>query len=165
MKKLLSKIFGIRKIFYIPILIVLSFGYILAAISPNVEVRYVYKVLPAFVVYIEDINTNVNIDEPAGITIAMIVAIDKNYRNNEIVFNHEMIHVKQGYRSLFLNNLYSLYSVNHYVKEECEAYASEITSEWYASFLADVLKDAYKPSLTKQEIEDYLLYYWKKQSK
>lgn len=161
MKTILRKIFGIRAALYVPILVLLAYGYICAAIYPNVEVKYVYKVLPSFFIYVDDIPY----EDINGLAIAMLVFVEKEYKDNDIVITHELIHVKQGYRTLFLNNLLIPFDDTLLVKMECEAYATEVDSLNEAKYLSIFLKEEYETSLSRRRIQGYLVYYWQMQKR
>ena len=151
--------FKVRKIFYLPILIVLIFGYTIAAFSSNVNVHYVYKILPVFVIYTDNINKN---DE--GTTKGPIIFIRKGSNKNNIVLNHELVHAKQCYRYGFFNWLPLLFSDHLLAKMEAEAYTTEISRMEDIPYWASFIKEEYKiDSLSEKQIEVYIRYYWNKQ--
>ncbi len=148
----------VRKIFYIPILIVLLFGYITSSFSENIEVHHVYKILPAFVIYTENIKAKFS-----GTTQGMIVFIHPEFRGNKEVLEHELMHVQQGYRYGFQSWIFMLRSDKMFVNMEAEAYALHIQNENEIPFWADFIKEEYESSASMEEIEGYIRYYWKKQ--
>jgi hypothetical protein len=154
----IKKIFGIRKIFYIPILIALLFGYSAAAISEDIEVKHVYKIFPAFIVYTDNLDPRFT-----GLTHSMVVFIDKEMRNDTRVLTHELVHVRQGYRTLFMYSFLIPFDDTILVKMECEAYATEIKSKYTIPWFVMFIQDEYKTSMTAQEIHDYILFCWERQ--
>jgi len=158
MKEVVIKNLKVRKLFFIPIIFILLSSYIIAALSSEVEVHYIYKVLPVFVIYVNDLN-----GDRIGIPKGPVVLICKNNRDSKIVLTHELIHAKQCYRYIFYYWIPMLFSDNMLTKMEAEAYASQITSEEQIPLWATFIKDEYKSSLTEKEIEYYIAYYWKKQ--
>lgn len=151
--------FKIRKRFYIPLILLFLFGYIISAFSKNIEVKYVYKICPAFVVYTDDLKPEVE-----GSTKGIICFIKKENRNNNSILKHELTHVKQEYRTGFQNWLMILFSDRSMIKMECEAYASETKNIDKIPMWANFIKNEYHTNMSEEEIKSYLLYYWKKQN-
>lgn len=149
----------IRKIFYIPILVILITGYIIAGFSSNIEVYHVYKICPAFVVYTDKFLRSGSV----GTTKGMIVIIHPNARGYKEILEHELMHIKQGYRCGFLYWIPMLWSDNILTHMEAEAYALHIPDEKSIPFWANMLKEEYKFSASVEELEHYILYYWKEQ--
>lgn len=149
----------IRKRFYLPLVIALLSGYLIAVISPNVEVQHVYKIFPAFIVY-----TDKFIPEGGeGRAIGIVALIRPRSREIKTLKKHELIHVKQCYRYGLYNWLPSLFTDRFEAKFEAEAYATQMFREEDAPLWAKFIKEEYNYSIPEKDIEEYLVYYWKKQ--
>jgi hypothetical protein len=153
------KVFGTRKRFYIPPLIALAILYIVAFISPDVDVDHVYGVCPAFTFY-SDTAGGIRKDD-AGITKEIIVIIQPLYRNDPVVKKHELIHVKQAYRTLFTSWFFYIFFDDYRAKAEAEAYAkTEIQNVNQIPYYAKMIKNEYKVTTDVKLIEGYLLIYY-----
>ncbi|RLI62012.1 MAG: hypothetical protein DRO67_07515 [Candidatus Asgardarchaeum californiense] len=149
----------IRKRFYIPILLVLMSSYMIAALLPNVEVYHVYKICPAFVIYTDNFLTPGQITTIRG----MIVIIHPDIRSYKNVLEHELMHVKQAYRYCFQHWIPMLWSDSMLAHMEAEAYALHIANKESIPIYAKMLKEEYNFSASIEELEEYILYYWKEQ--
>lgn len=148
----------VRKRFYIPILAVLICGYIIAALSSNVEVYHVYKIFPAFVVY-----TDILKPGSAAAVKGIVVIIHPDIRGCKDVLEHELMHIKQGYRYGFQHWIPMLWSDNMVAHMEAEAYALHIPDKKSIPIWAKMLKEEYNFSASVKELEGFILYYWKEQ--
>ena len=148
----------IRKEIYLPVLIVLLFGYTIAGFSKSVDVYHVYKVLPAFVIYTDKLD-----NKDSAITKGPIVIMRPELRDVESIRNHELVHVKQCYRCLFYHWLPMMFNDNQLAKMESEAYAIGITSKDNIPFWAEFIKKEYKLTISTEKIEEYITYYWERQ--
>ena len=153
------KCLKIRKRFYIPILLVLMSSYMVVAFSPNVEVYHVYKMCPAFVIYTD----NFLAPGQTATIRGMIVIIHPDVRGCKNVLEHELMHVRQGYRYGFQHWILMLWSDNMLTHMEAEAYALHIPNEESIPIYAKMLKEEYSFSASIEELEEYILYYWKEQ--
>ncbi len=154
----MTKHLKVRKRFYIPILVVLICGYIKAALSSNVEVYHVYKIFPAFVVYADVLKLG-----SAGTVKGIAVIIHPDVRGCKNTLEHELMHIKQGYRYGFQHWIPMLWSDNIVAHMEAEAYALHIPDKKSIPFWAEMLKEEYDFSASVEELEELILYYWKKQ--
>ena len=148
--------FKIRKLIYIPVIITILIGYIIAGLSSDIEVYHVYKILPVFVIYTDNINGG---DE--GRIKGPLIFIRKRSKGNEIILRHELIHSKQSYRYFCFHWVPMLFSDRMLAKMESEAYSIEIKRKEDIPNWALFIKEEYNLSLTQEEIESYILYYWK----
>ena len=154
------KIFGVRKRFYIPPLIILVMLYTIAAISPNMDVKHVYKVCPVFIVYTNKILKDCEIASCKNI----FVFIRPEHKNDKRVLTHELIHAKQSYRYCFTTWIFMNISDEYLAKFEAEAYASEIKSLEGVKIYSSLIQLVYTPTVPIKVIESYVEYYWKKHS-
>jgi hypothetical protein len=165
-----EEVFGVRKCIYIPVLLLLAIGYIIAEVSPNVEVRYVYGVLPAFVWH--NPTCFKASKEVLGTVKGPIVLVYDDHIDGSVLskrseirttIRHELVHVKQEYRSLFLNTpiifLGYDYFIDNYPKlaaiglkrliaSEAEAYV-ETEDNIPTIYLATMLYHSYVPTKAK----------------
>ena len=153
------KIFGVRKRFYYPPLIVLITAYIIAAISPMVDVYHVYKLCPAFVVYTDQYL----VEGSSGTTRGIVVLIHPDFKDTSMVLDHELIHVKQAYRTLFTDWILCSLSQGHHANREAEAYATQIVTMREIPELAKMIKDEYAPKIEVGKIEKALFKHWEQQ--
>lgn len=157
MKQFLS--FKIRKIIYIPLLFLLFLGYIIITFSANIEIHYVYKILPALVVYTDNIE-----GENEAITKGLLIFIKPGLRGPgfKVVLEHELVHVKQCYRYGFYSWVLMMFD-DGMAKLESEAYSIEISNKENIPMWAEFIKREYNLSTSNEKIEKYLTYYWEKQ--
>ena len=146
------KLFGLRKRFYIPPIICILIMYILAGISPLIDVKHVYKVCPAFIIY-----TDVYLDSGScGAARGIIVLINPKSRDDQTVIDHELIHIQQSYRSLFTDWIFCWLDKEHLAKRECEAYAIQINNVDNIPIWAKMIQEEYSPNAPLENIEEYL---------
>jgi hypothetical protein len=148
--------FKIRKIIYLPILFLLLFVCLISIFSNDIEIHYVYKILPAVIIYTDNIE-----EENEAITKGLFILINPRSRSCKDVLDHELVHVKQCYRYGFYHWIVMMFD-NGIAKFESEAYATGITNKQSIPHWAEFIKKEYKLSTPKEKIEEYLTYYWKK---
>ena len=120
---IIKKLFGVRRCIYIPVLLLIAIGYIIAGVSPNVEVRHVYGVLPAFVwhnptLFKTSKRVVGTVKGPVILVFDDHIADEPaSYKRDEIktTIQHELIHVRQGYRTLFLYASVILLRYNYFI--------------------------------------------------
>lgn len=96
------------------------------------EIKFVYGILPALVVYTDHVP-----EGSAGCANAMVVRIRPQYVNDEGLLQHELTHVKQAYRLLFLfHALLYLLDDCYRLHAEVEAYRKQL------EYSADKVTDA-----------------------
>ena len=93
------------------------------------EIKFVYKCLPAFIFYVKDISIIgkwMKEKKYLGYTVYNLVFIRKSQVNNKCLLQHELTHVKQVYRTLMVIHgwLYR-FSKKYRLKAEAEAYAQQ----------------------------------------
>jgi len=151
------KYLKVRKCFYIPILLIFISGYISAALSSNIEVYHVYKILPAFIIYTDDTQDG-KLSEARGI----ITFIHHDVRDDKQILDHELMHVKQAYRYGFQHWIPALFSDSVIAYMEAEAYSLQIKNKENIPVWAEMIKEEYGKSVRIEKIEEYLLYHWNK---
>lgn len=155
------KVFGVRRRFYVIPILLLSIAYVVAAFSKNVEVYYVYGVLPAFVWYTD---SGLN-DEQEAAEQGILILMRKYllYHNDkQMILDHELVHVRQAYRTLFISCFATHFSEKYLAKIEAESYALGIDNEENVIIFRSLIKEFYTPNVPEEEIEQYLRYYWNK---
>lgn len=60
-----------------------------------------------------------------GATRLFVIWIKKSERDNTKLLNHELVHVKQFWRTLGLHGLLYRFSTTYQMNAECEAYATQ----------------------------------------
>ena len=146
-------IFGVRKRFYLPPIIFIIMLYIISVFSPAVEAKHVYGIFPAFI-----IQTDAFLNEgDAGSARAFIVIIRPGYNDNETV-EHELVHVKQAYRTFFTDWVLCWFSEEHLAKRECEAYATQMRYSDIEYFVP-LIQEEYSPNVPVETIESFFKIY------
>ncbi len=86
------------------------------------KLAFVYKILPALVIYTDRLPEGF-----AGMAIAMIVRIRPKFKGDEGLLQHELTHVKQSYRLLILfQSLLYLLDDDYRFHAEVEAYRKQL---------------------------------------
>jgi len=154
------KILGARKRFYIPPLIVICIAFLIAKISPNIEVDRVYRVCPVFICFVD---TNIyGGDLFAGTCKGPVILINKKYRNDEEIRAHELVHSEQAYRTFFLHWIICYLFSDCLAEAEDEAYGrTGMTRESDADFYAKFVKKEYASETNVKFIAKKLRHYWK----
>jgi hypothetical protein len=151
------KIFGVRKRFYLPPLIVLIMLYTISALSANMDVKHVYKICPVFIVYTNKILK----DNEIAACKNIFVFIRPELKNDERVLKHELTHAKQSYRYCFTTWIFMNISDEYLARFEAEAYATEIKNPIGVKIYSSLIQLAYTPTVPIEIIEGYVEYYWK----
>ncbi len=98
------------------------------------KVKFVYKILPALVIYTDRIKTGF-----AGTTIGPLVLIRPGRRADMGLLAHELTHVKQSYCGLMIFNGLLYWLDDQYRKmSEIEAYREQL--RYSTSYEADVMR-------------------------
>lgn len=150
------KIFGVRKRFYIPPIIVLLCMYAASFYYPNIEVRHVYSVCPVFIIYTDQFVGEGN----SGTSRGPLILIRPEYKDDFLLENHELVHSKQSYRSFFLGWIRAVFDRDYLAKLEAEAYAIELTDHNQIGIYARMIQEEYSPNSDLQLIKEYLYQYW-----
>lgn len=83
-------------------------------------IKFVYKILPAFVTYTDKIG------ERDGKIRFMFIMIHPKHKDNTGLLIHELTHVKQLYRTFFIHGLLYKISKKYRLRAEIEAYSAQI---------------------------------------
>jgi hypothetical protein len=154
------QVFGVRKRFYIPPLVALCLGFVIAGISPAVELDRVYGVCPVFVWYVDE--ESYGGDQFMGTCKGPIVIINSRHRERPEVRAHELVHAEQSYRSVFFHWIPCILSGDHLAAAEAEAYArTGMVCESDAPFYAQMIQNEYSPDTPVDFIEQKLLHHWR----
>lgn len=144
------KWYKIRKRYVVALILFFYSGIFPAAVSPNIEVDFVYKICPVYTVY-----SNMFLEGFEGVNKGFINFIPP-YNKGTTVKIHEMTHSKQAYRSCFLSPVLCSFSEDYLAKSEAEAYASEFTNPAFINMYATLIHDLYTPSIPIKTIENYI---------
>jgi hypothetical protein len=155
------KVFGIRKRFILSPLIALIFQILIAAVvySPN-KIFYVYGIFPAIVTQ----NPKISVDNQIAISRGPLILIDQRFINDEMVIKHELVHVKQYYRTFSMSCYLALLSKKYLADIEAEAYMTEIKSPEEFEFMAEHIRLNYAPEVSKEYIINCLWKHWRSKS-
>lgn len=114
-------------------------------------VKFVYRVLPAFVFYADWIVPK----KYDALTVFNVVFIRPSHRNDEGLLHHELTHVKQIYRTFPLFPLRYNLSKKYRLNAELEAYKVQLSyekdKEQALRKIADVLATGYGLGITREE--------------
>ncbi len=114
------------------------------------EIRWVFKCLPAFIAYSERLKRN------GGVTFGPLVLLKKRYEGDTSaaaagLIAHELTHVRQFYRTCGLNGPRYLFA-RWRLAYEVEAYRAELRHEPdAASVFAHCLANRYGLGITESE--------------
>ena len=117
------------------------------------KIKFVYGVLPALVFYTDWFMK----DWMSAMAIGPFVFVRKSWKTNEPLLTHELVHVKQFYRTLGLMGIFYKVSAKFRLRMEVEAYKAQLEKtpmHLYNTKLhsfAHVLSDHYNLNITKQE--------------
>ena len=120
-------------------------------------IKTVYKVLPAFIIY-----TNRFIDDGfSGKAFGNIILIKPHYKNDKCLLMHELVHVKQFYKTFGLHSVLYKLSEAYRLKCEIEAYTETIKCKEYTNenqfrWIVKSLSNNYDLSYTYEEINKLL---------
>lgn len=155
------KIWGLRKRFLVLPMLFLLYGYSMAALSKNVEVYHVYGILPAFFWYTDyGLSPNQEASEN-GILVKMRKYLLEDDLRQHII-DHELVHVKQYYRTFFTSSYRVLFSQEYLAKLEAEAYAIALDKEEEVIIFSEMIQECYTPDVPLEKIEEYLRFYLNK---
>ncbi len=120
------------------------------------QIKFVYKVLPAFIIY-----TDFMPDNFSGATNAMIVRIRPHHKDDQGLLEHELVHVRQSYRLFFLiHAVLYLASKRYRLYSEVEAYRKQL---WYSLNIdylrgqfAGFIAEKYNLDITKEQALELL---------
>ena len=62
----------------------------------------------------------------SGYHVGTLVLIRPDYKDDEGLIQHELIHVKQNIRTLGWSGIKQIWNKNHKLNRECEAYAEQL---------------------------------------
>jgi len=119
--------------------------------------KFVYGILPAIISYTDDMS-----EDFAGITKRFIIKIRLKNRNDNGLLQHELVHVKQWYRTFMLHSLLYNLSKKYRLNSEIEAYIVQLKvnkeegKEDYIDFYAKRITEIYNLSLTTFEVKEIL---------
>jgi len=152
------KVFGVRKRFILfpPIVFILGILITIAIYSP-VRIHYVYGILPVIIAQNPKSSTDGRIATSRG----PLILIDSRFINNEKIIKHEMVHVRQYYRTLSMSSWLSFLSKEHLVDIEVEAYITEIKSPEDFVEIAEHIRTEYAPEVSEEYIINRLWKYWR----
>ena len=86
------------------------------------KIKFVYRILPSLVVYTERVPKG-----SAGCANGPVIRILPEYKNDEGLLQHELIHVQQAYRLLFIFHALLYYFNDSYrLQAEVEAYRKQL---------------------------------------
>ena len=117
--------------------------------------KFVYGVLPAWIVQSDNMP-----DFAVGNTVAMVIKMRADYMASDAVVKHELVHVKQFYRTLGLHSILYGAVARYRLYSEAEAYAVQIgehASEWDIMWAVDSLAANYNLPMDKAYIHAYFL--------
>ncbi len=120
-------------------------------------IRFVYKIIPVPVIYKDWLVK----DGMAGRSYNFFVAIRKDQKGNEALLQHELVHIKQFYRTLGLHSIMYHSSRDYRLKCEIEAYKATIKAKGYTSksqslWIVESLYNDYDLNVSKDRIIELL---------
>jgi hypothetical protein len=101
-------------------------------------IKFVYKILPAFVIYTSDLPEN-----KGGVANGFIVRIKPKYKSDNGILQHELTHIKQWYRTFTFHSLLYLFNKKYRLSSEVEAYREQLKyylddrTDLFAKFIAE----------------------------
>lgn len=118
---------------------------------------FVYKIFPSFVFYTDKFIG----DKFAGKAFGNIVFIRPSQKDNIPLLQHELVHVKQFYRTFGLHGVFYKLSKKYRLKSEIEAYRVTIkyrgyTNQKQSEWIVDTLLNNYGLRLSQDEIKSLL---------
>lgn len=85
------------------------------------KIRLIWKFIP-IVIFI----SNWMPKRFSGYHVGTLVLIRPDYKDDEGLIQHELIHVKQNIRTLGWSGIKQIWNKNHKLNRECEAYAEQL---------------------------------------
>lgn len=105
-----------------------------------IKLKFVYGLLPSLVHYTDSVR-----DGFGGMAFGPYVKIRPKYINDRGLLEHELVHVKQWYRTLGTHGIWYWFSKSYKMKSELEAYATQ--AKYYTSdsinWMTDVIMSKY----------------------
>lgn len=114
-------------------------------------IKFVYGCLPAIVIY----NDSLVPEKFGGITWVFFILLREKYKTDQGILEHELVHVRQLYRTLFLSPLIYLRSKKYRLKCEVEAYRKQLS--YYPDkadslrWMSNAISTKYKLNITAAE--------------
>jgi hypothetical protein len=131
--------------------------HVAAFLYEDVEIHYLWNVIPICIVY----NVDFLGEEREGVSSIMLILSKHPKRQyRDVIIEHEMIHCKQLFRTLLTHVILYPFSEKYRAKAEAEAYAIEIRSDSDIDSYAEHIQEFYSPGLKKEVIKNYLERYW-----
>lgn len=118
------------------------------------KIKFVYSVLPTVVFYNNVITKKFN---RHGVAVGNLVFINKAYKNDEGLLQHELTHVKQFYKYMIIPFCILGYTNKYKLKFEVEAYkvqlgyCSKELKEYYLNKYAELIANTYGLPISKAE--------------
>jgi len=102
------------------------------------KVVFVFGILPALVMYSDQL------PQPwqGGVTQGPVIRLRQKYMDDAGILAHELVHVRQWYRTLFVHPLLYLFSKRYRLAAEAEAYREQLRhypddrTQLFATFMA-----------------------------
>jgi len=91
------------------------------------KLRFVYKILPLLIFYEDTLEDAYS--SWAAKTNGMFIRIRKDYEGDEAIIRHEMVHVKQFYRTFSIHAWLYLGNSTYRYKAELEAFREQLKWE------------------------------------
>ena len=122
-------------------------------------VKFVYGIFPAIISYPDS-----GIKEgSAGTTSGIFIKIRPNYKDDKGLLEHELVHVKQWYRTFTLHSILYKYSSKYRLNSEIEAYKVQLKvnkdegKQDYADFYSKRITEMYDLDITTFEVKKMLV--------
>lgn len=155
------KVFGVRKRFLLlpPIVFIFCILITITIYSPA-KIYYVYGIFPAIIAQ----NPKASEDNQIALSRGPLVLIDQQFINDERVIKHELVHVKQYYRTISMSCYLTLISKKYLADVETEAYMTEIKSPEDFELMAKHIRLNYAPKVSEEYIINRLWKHWRSKS-
>lgn len=114
-------------------------------------IKFVYKCLPAIVIYKDSLVPK----KFGGVTRLFFIFLREKYKTDQGILEHELVHVRQLYRTLFFSSLIYPLSKKYRLKCEVEAYQKQLS--YYANktdslrWMSNAISTKYKLNITVAE--------------
>ena len=77
-------------------------------------ITFVYKILPVYIRYVDYQVKALNLANPWGAANGFVIRIEKEYKDNDSLLEHELNHVRQWYRhGMIIHSLLYRYSMKY----------------------------------------------------
>lgn len=154
-KQIARKVFIIVLTYLAGIMLIVN-TYATIALIKGLDYKYtfVYKICPALV--IKDPTSKMIFDNingiPVGVQVGPVVILGDTYGEDDSVLMHELTHIKQGHRTLFVGHAFMYKtSAKYRLLAEYEAYVSE-KGRFRDEIIIEILYENYNLNLTKEQI-------------